>query len=293
MEQSSSGRLKKMGFEPTKTKIHEPESPEETDLEPREISDVSEEISETAKLRLARTPTQVEIDFPDGMECPSCKETLGLGAIICMECEINVQTGKKLKSKVKKGRNAYAAPKESTNDLADDIDWGGIGRGKYWLIAIIYTIVSQGISMAITGPDSFSDPNAMENLSSSQTITVVGIGFLSFIVSLVLQVGRLRNLGMSGWRYLQQFVFLLPIFAFIAHWTLGSVVSLIAVFIMCRYFYWILVCPPGYGNHKTLDRNGKFILVFVILLFLAIAATFGFFIFSALNEARSTALGQP
>jgi uncharacterized membrane protein YhaH (DUF805 family) len=293
VEKSSSGRLQKMGTEPkTLKKIEnsEEEVSEEKALEAREIDvekDEPEEITETAKLRLARTPTQVEIQFPDGMVCPTCKENLGLGEIICMTCEVNVQTGKKLKSKVKKGRNAYAAPKASTNDLPEDEDYGGLGRGKYWLYAFILGLVSQGLSMAITGFDSIGDPDAYNKLSTGKTMAVFGIIVITLIATIVLQVGRLRNLGMSGWRYLQQFAYFLPIFAFFAHWTLGIVVSIIAVFVAFRYLYWIHICPPGYEGHRTLDKNGKIILGILIFLFVLTMAGIGFFTYTTLNEVKA------
>lgn len=289
MEQSSSGRLKKMGFDPNKTKSLNPKASEETELEPREISNASEELTETAKLRLARTPTQVEIDFPDGMECPSCKEKLGLGEIICMTCELNVQTGKRLKSKIKKSRNAYAAPKASTNDLPDDIDWGGIGRGKYWLYLIIFTIVTQGISHALIGDTTIDSSDPLAQLSGAKGASIFALTFTSFIVSIVLQVGRLRNLGMSGWRYLQQSVVFVPILAIFAHWSLVIITGIIAIFIYVRYFYWIHICPSGYEDHRKLDKNGKIILGILIALFTLTLAGVAFFILYALNEVQSSA----
>ncbi|EDM26351.1 hypothetical protein LNTAR_19807 [Lentisphaera araneosa HTCC2155] len=234
MEQSSSGRLKKMGFEPKATKTLDSETPEEKEVEAREISDVSEEISETAKLRLARTPTQVEIDFPNGMECPSCKENLGLGAIICMACEINVQTGKKLKSKVKKGRNAYAAPKDSTNDLPDDIDCGGIGRGRYWLYLFLANLVFYGIVIALALVTEGQINNAL--LSG---LYIVYLGALIYTI-----IKRLRNLGSSAWLFLLSFVPLINIW-------LG---------------YRLSCCPAGYADHRQLDSTGKKIVFFVFIL---------------------------
>ena len=233
MEQSSSGRLKKMGFDPKANKTLDSETPEETEVEAREISDVSEEISETAKLRLARTPTQVEIDFPDGIQCPSCKENLGLGEIICMSCEINVQTGKKLKSKVKKGRNAYAAPKASTNDLPDD-EYGGIGRGRYWLYIILANLVFYGIviSLALIAEEQIN--NAL--------LSGLYIVYLAALIYTIIK--RLRNLGSSSWLFLLSFVPLINIW-------LG---------------YRLSCCPAGYADHRQLDSTGKKIVFFVFIL---------------------------
>ena len=116
---------------------------------------------------------------------------------------------------------------------------------------------------------------------------IIALGIISFIVGIVLQVKRLHNLGMSGWRYLQQFVIIIGGIAFAAHWSVGAFATLIALFVMLRYYYWILVCPGGYEAHRTLDKNGKIILGVLIFLFLLTMAGSGFFIYSAINEVKA------
>ena len=70
MDVSSSGRLKKMGFNPDAHKDPEDEEKEESKAP-------KEELSETGKLRLARKPTQIDIDLEEAEElmCPGCDKS--------------------------------------------------------------------------------------------------------------------------------------------------------------------------------------------------------------------------
>ncbi|WDE98078.1 hypothetical protein PQO03_19865 [Lentisphaera profundi] len=289
MEHSSSGRLKKMGFNPDAPKAPESKTEEESS---NGAEEAHEDISETNKLRLARKPTQVDIDLEntDALECPSCGKTMELGIIICLECEMNIKTGKKLKTKIKtsrKGRNAYAAP-DSTNDLANVEDFGGFGRGKYWLLAFITGLIGQGITLAITGFDAIGKANAYEGLSTPKTIGLVLITLISFIIAAILQVGRLRNLNMSGWRYLHQFLIFFGLLGYLAHWSIGTLITLAALFYFIRYYYWILICPSGYEGHRKLDKSGKVLLSGLIVILLLTIAASAFAVFAIINETTSS-----
>ena len=253
MDVSSSGRLKKMGISPDSRKKIENDKQEEVE------ATVKEELTETTKLRLARKSTEVDID-PENLEeldCPGCGKHMEPGMIICLSCEMDVKTGKKIKTKVKgsswskRKQNAYATPK-ANNDLEDN-HYGGLTRGKYWLwsflipvisiIAVVILTLMLGFSMAM-----LDDPNVAIPIS---VITSIGAVYSLMIIALFfIQVKRLQNLGSSGWMCLLQFVPILNIWL----------------------AYRICICPEGYADHKTLDKTGKILIgifaFFIILLFL-------------------------
>ena len=254
MDVSSSGRLKKMGLNPDK-----PKNPEVEENEENEIS--KKELSETSKLRLARKPTQVDIDMDDidELDCPGCGKHMEPGMIICLACEMNVKTGKKIKTKIRPSRrssktqNAYATP-EANNDL-ETPEYGGLSRGKYWLWSFLIPIISMiaifglavvfGASMAM-----IDDPNKTIPMG---ILVSIGIVYMAMLVGYIyIQVKRLHNLGSSGWLCLLQLV---PI----ANLWLA---------------YRICCCPEGYADHKTLDKTGKIligILVFFVIMSLLLS----------------------
>lgn len=82
-----------------------------------------------------------------------------------------------------------------------------------------------------------------------------GIAFLRPIVTLVLSfvlvVNRLRNIGMSSW------------------WSLLILVPIANLFILVR----CLMCPEGYQDTKKLDTTGKIIAgIFIGLLVLVVVS---------------------
>jgi uncharacterized membrane protein YhaH (DUF805 family) len=252
MDVSSSGRLKKMGFNP-----NSPKSPElDSELSKDKQTD---ELSETGKLRLAKKAHELSnTDNKDSVECPACGIKLEPGAIICIDCEINASTGKKVKTKLKfpKNHNAYAAP-QANNDL-DEKQFFGLSRGKYWLWSFLIPILSMALSFTLilalgANYQMIENPNVMIPFG---IIAVLGGVYLLMITSLIyIQTKRLRNLGSSAWQILFHLVPILNIWL---------------IFKIC-------CCPEGYADHKTLDKNGKilsgifvFFVIFILFLYFSL-----------------------
>ncbi len=234
MDESASGRLKKMGHQPKKKELPEDEKNTAGDaaVERTQALHVKE------KLRLARKPTQIDIQIDEDIEsitCPKCETKLEPGAIICIDCSYNVQTGKDITTKVKrKSRNPYSAPKANDNSQDEHpYDLGGCSRGKYWIIVILIPII---IAISVFILILAMGPNAEKLVENSGIIAFLVISFLSYCIFIIYTtVRRLHNLGSSGWCYWLTYVPIMNIWL----------------------NYRLMCCPHGYALHGKLDRTGK------------------------------------
>ena len=256
MDESASGRLKKMGHQPKKEEL--PEGEENPKDDP--AVEKTQAIHVKEKLRLARKPTQIDIQIDEDIEsitCPKCETKLEPGAIICIDCSYNVQTGKEITTKVKrKSRNPYSAPSSSNDEETPYFDSVGISRGAYWGYSILLGIISNTTYILLFGAGAF---NGQAQLGESQSSGFIGLQLFFGIISIFIIVKRLKNLGSSGWMCL----------------------LLIVPFVNLWIAYRLSICPPGYAIHKQLDDTGRrlrFIFIYIPLILLTLLFAVIFFL---------------
>ena len=141
----------------------------------------------------------------------------------------------------------YEAPSTSLEDddaygLNQANGYGGIGRLAYFLISILVGVITQGVTMALGGEQ--IEPNISYMILAG-----------SVIFSMFLAFARLKNIGMSRWWYLANFVPILNIF--------------ISVWIMSRQEGWV--------ETRQLDTAGKVIAwimwtIFILAILAVVAA---------------------
>jgi len=119
-------------------------------------------------------------------------------------------------------------------EVFPDRDYGGIGRAAYF-----------GLSFAIGVPNNIVHYFADE---AGATGVVLITTIFGLVVTIVLAVQRLKNLGYSGW------------------WTIGLIVPILNILVGLR----CLAAPEGYADHKTLDTAGKIIIGLIIGLFVLV-----------------------
>ena len=148
----------------------------------------------------------------------------------------------------------YEAPRASlTDDDAYGVNqasgYGGIGRLAYFLFSILAGIITQGVTVALGGEQ--IEPNISYMLLAG-----------SFIISMFLAFARLKNIGMSRW------------------WFLGNFVPILNIFLSV----WVMSRQEGWVETRQLDSAGKVIAwvmwICFLLVILAVVAAVAF-IFTA------------
>ena len=117
-------------------------------------------------------------------------------------------------------------------------EYGGIGRGMYFLGMIganAVSLIAQVIGQSIV----------VQGARGLGVIVILLGSIVALVVSFVLVVKRLNNVGMSGW------------------WSLLLLVPIANLIIGVR----CLVCQEGYQDTKKLDTTGKVITGIVLGLF--------------------------
>lgn len=140
--------------------------------------------------------------------------------------------------------NPYDAP--DAQEIAEEAlrtgPYGGIGRAAYFGISFLIGVVNN-VLQAVA-------------ISAGVPEVVFVLAILGLIISVVLVVQRLKNMGYSGW------------------WVLGFIVPILNIVVALR----CLAAPEGYADHKTLDSAGKIILgifgvMFVLVIVMIIVAS--------------------
>jgi len=151
----------------------------------------------------------------------------------------------------------YEAPSASLEDddaygLNQANGYGGIRRLAYFLFSILVGVITQVITAALGG-------EAID-LNTTYMITAG-----SFVVSMLLTFSRLKNIGMSRW------------------WFLGNFVPILNFFVSV----WVMSRQEGWVETRQLDTAGKVIAwimwIFIILAILAVVAAFVFLFSAALG----------
>ncbi len=141
--------------------------------------------------------------------------------------------------------NPFAAPDDQFSPAQENFpqrEYGGIGRAAYFGISFLVGIVNNILQYA-----------AMQAQAAG---IVLVLGLVGLVISIVLMVQRLKNMGYSGW------------------WAAGIIVPFLNILVALR----CLAGPEGYADHKTLDTAGKVIiglflgLIGLLLVFVVIAA---------------------
>ena len=126
----------------------------------------------------------------------------------------------------------------------------GIGRLAYFLLSIVVAIITQVITSTLGG----------EQIEPTTSIMVTGG---SFVASMLLAFSRLKNIGMSRW------------------WFLGNFVPILNFFVSV----WIMSRQEGWVETQELDTPGKIIawIMWLLIIFaiLAVIGTLFFFFFAA------------
>ena len=81
---------------------------------------------------------------------------------------------------------------------------------------------------------------------------VILVAVINFVITILISVKRLKNLGHSGW------------------WVLGLFVPILNIVVSVR----MLAAPEGYADHKTLDGPGKVIIGVLIGMFVMVIGMF-------------------
>ncbi len=132
--------------------------------------------------------------------------------------------------------NPYAAPSQESmaTEVFPDRDYGGIGRAAYFGLSFAIGVLNNIVQYAAD--------------KAGATGVVLVTAIIGLVVTIVLAVQRLKNLGYSGW------------------WTIGLIVPILNILVGLR----CLAAPEGYADHKTLDTAGKIIIGLVIGLFVLV-----------------------
>ena len=184
--------------------------------------------------------------------CENCEQTIGNlertflheGHVVCKKCNDLLQEETR-DSEVFDSNNAAEIPSEGViaegvavpdpefkGSFTQQANYGGIGRLGYFL-GTFGTGLICGFMEGIA-------PDSPEISSLSWLIM--------FVVSLVLAVNRLHNIGTSGW------------------WSVLMLIPIIGFFVLIPCF----VFPEGYKDTKKLDVAGKVIAGVMIGLFVLI-----------------------
>lgn len=134
----------------------------------------------------------------------------------------------------------------STANQAEN--YGGIGRLAYFLLSIVVAIITQVITFALGG----------EEIDTNTSYMITGG---SFLVSMFVAFSRFKNIGMSRW------------------WFLGNFVPILNIFVSV----WILSRQEGWVETQELDTAGKIIAwIMWTLILLSLLAIIGilFFLFT-------------
>jgi uncharacterized membrane protein YhaH (DUF805 family) len=134
----------------------------------------------------------------------------------------------------------YAAPRQdhAAARIARGEGWPGACRPLYFVGAIVFPFLWGGLF-------GFFEPQLRESLEGGLEQWVVwGAMLVPVIVSVVITLKRLENLGMSRW------------------WFFGDFVPLLNFWVGYRCF----ACPAGYAQHKKLDTPGIVLAVLYWLL---------------------------
>ncbi len=143
--------------------------------------------------------------------------------------------------------NPFAAPSMENDWARENVrgkEYGGIRRLPYFGISFGVGIVNSILQ-------------AVADAAGAPAVVLIFV-LLGLVVSIVLIVQRLKNLGYSGW------------------WTLGIIVPFLNILIALR----CLAAPEGYADHKTLDTPGKvicgiFLGLIVLLLLIVVMVVIG------------------
>ena len=213
-----------------------------TETEDGPVKDVAIVSGGGAKLKLAKSKGS-STDIVSGVEiqCPTCKNILKSGHILCIDCGVNAETGKKIHCK--KGFRI------GTNTSFDRAEHVGVCRKTYvFATAILWLVVAYSFVF-------FASPELLQELGnlalakpheallslSSTFYLILGLGLF---LQLVLDVQRMRNTGSSGWLVCLYFI---PLGIF---WVL----------------YRLCCCPEDYRFNHHLDKFGRVLLMTAILM---------------------------
>lgn len=111
--------------------------------------------------------------------------------------------------------------------------YGGIRRAGYWLGMVGVTVL-----------------NVLFSLAGEPGLALFG-SLIAIVLSIVLVVNRLHNIGMSGW------------------WSLLILVPIANLFVGVR----CAICPEGYQDTKKLDTAGRVLAgIFIACLVIVVIA---------------------
>jgi uncharacterized membrane protein YhaH (DUF805 family) len=155
----------------------------------------------------------------------------------------------------------YATPGQDAagGRLTAEAEWPGARRRTYLLLVFVIPILWNVLMTR-------SAPLLTESLGAEiHGGLMIGGAIMLGILSIVVSVRRLGNLGMSGW------------------WFLGNLVPLLNFWVGYRCF----ACPAGYAYHKKIDGIGILLAIIywgvILLAILAVAAVLAL-IFGAIGS---------
>lgn len=130
--------------------------------------------------------------------------------------------------------NPYQASLDDSAErmMALQRDWPGVARAPYFVGSILLSVANVFL------------PQLLVPYAKGYEPALLAVPGLIAVLSIMLGVKRLQNVGMSGWWYLG---FLVP---FLNFWVA----------------YRTVVCPPGYAYHRKLDGAGIFLAALYWLL---------------------------
>ena len=193
-----------------------------------------------AKLKLAKPKGNTVV--PDvELQCPKCKNILKSGHILCIDCGVNAETGKKIHCK--KGFKIVA------NTSFDRNEHVGVCRKTYAFVSVILWLTVAYSFVFFASPDLLQQMGSLEVANPHEAILSLSTTFymilgLGISLQLILDIQRMRNTGSSGWLV---FIYLIPLGAF---WVL----------------YRLCCCPEDYRFNHHLDKFGKALLMTALIM---------------------------
>ena len=190
------------------------------------------------KLRLAKAESlQEEVE----LQCPKCSTMLKAGHILCIDCGVNAETGKRIRCK-----KGYAIAANTSFDRNEHV---GLCRRSYVLATVVLWLSLSFGFVYLSSPESLTQIRNVDLTQSNQLLSQLPMTLLvslgaGVLIQWILDAQRMRNTGSSGWLIIWYFM---PLGMF---WVL----------------YRLCCCPEDYRFNHHLDNAGKALLFGALVL---------------------------